>query len=292
MRTSKYSCVTILEVIGMVAVLLMTSAAAVIAADPTWNQTYLAAQRLDQRGQWPEALRTAKLALEKAKGAFGTDSLNVAKSQILLGDLWAERGKCMSAEMHYVKGIGLREKLLSPEHPSLVTPLTVLGDLYATQGKTEQAAFTYTRAITIGQWNDPASVGALVGLAGLSKAAGKQAETEILLNRALNLCETYAKYDGSLNLLAARTLNDLAELNSDRGNHRRAAECYHKALTALERGNSAEKLVTCSILTRLADAYTRYGSVALANNCRKRAMALYAKANGPTAARGLIQPEL
>lgn len=265
------------------------------AAEPTWNQTYVEAKKLDQQGEWAEALRTAKLALKKAEEVFGANSLNAAKSHTLLGDLWAQRGRMVSAEMHYVRGINLREKLLGPKHPSLVKPLTRLSDLYATHGKTDLAALTYSQAIEIGDRNgrsrDPSLAAALVGFAGIFRQNGNYEEAEGLLNRAMDLCDTYRKYHGSLNTLAVRALNDLAEIHRARSHFSQAADCYHRALTVLERENSADKLLMCSLLSSLADMHTENGSTFLAKDYHKRAKALYAAARGPTTAIGLAQSQ-
>jgi tetratricopeptide (TPR) repeat protein len=296
MKTSRSLSMTILISLLIAGSFLPAIGITALAAEPTWKQTYFEAKRLDGQGKWPEALRTAKLALEKAKGAFGDNSLNAAKSHILLGDLWAQRGKLVSAQMHYLRGIGLLERVFDPNHPILVTPLTLLGDLYATHGKPEQAALNYKKAIEscdcAGRSHDPNLARALIGFAGLCRSGGKHSEAEALLNRARDLCDTYAKYDRSLNMLAVRTLNDLAELHTTRGDYFRTAGCYSQALAIIERGNDANKLLTCTILTRLGDTHVNCGSTALARDYHKRAMALYAAARGPTATLGLTRPPL
>jgi tetratricopeptide (TPR) repeat protein len=293
MKTRKGVSLKILTGIGTAVILLLTMTIGSFAAGPTWNQTYLEAKKLGEQGKWAEALRTAKLALERAGVAFGADSLNAAKCDILLGDLWAQRGKFVSAQMHYLRGQNLLEKILGPNHPALIRPLTRLGDLYATHGKIDKAALTYAKVIetcdTNGRSHDPSLVGALIGTAGISRKEGNNAEAEACLNRAMALCDTYKKYDASLNVLAVRTLNDLAEIHSSRSHYSQAAECYHKALILLGSGYDADKLLTCSILTRLAEIHAKRGSTTLSRDYQKRAMALYALAKGPTATLGFNQ---
>ena len=288
MKTRKSVSLKILTGIGTVVIFLLTMTIGSFAAGPTWNQTYFEAKKLGEQGKWAEALRTAKLALERAGVAFGAESLNAAKSDILLGDLWALRGKFVSAQMHYLRGQNLLEKILGSNHPTLVGPLTRLGDLYATHGKIDKAALTYAKVIetsdTNGRSHDPSLTGALIGSAGISRKEGKNAEAEACLNRAMALCETYKKYDASLNVLAARTLNDLAEIHTSRSHFSKAAECYHKALIVLGTGHDGDKLLRCSILTKLAETHAKRGSTTLARNYHNRAMALNALVKGPTAA--------
>jgi tetratricopeptide (TPR) repeat protein len=293
MKTRENKLLRILASIGAVGVCLMVLAVDCFAAEPTWSQTYSEARKLDQQGQWADSLSTAKLALKKAEGAFGRNSLNAAKSHMLLGDLWAERGRSASAEMHYVRGINLREKVLGPEHPSLIEPLIRLSDLYATHGKTDLAAVTYAKAIEMsdrnGRSHDPSLAAALVGCAGISRRNGNFEEAEALLNRAMDLCNTYRKYDGTLNTLAVRSLYHLAEIHKGRSHFSQAADCYYRALTVLERDSNADKLLMCSILSRLADMHTEHGSTVLARDYDKRARALYAATRGPGTAIGIAQ---
>jgi len=264
-------------VVVAVSCLLITLSTA-FGNEPTWKDTSDDATRLAEKGKWSDALAAAKLSLKKAGQSFGKESLNAAKSHSLLGNLYARRGKFVSAENHYTRAVAIRAKVLGSYHPSLVQQETLLGDLYSANGRNEQAERQYAKALQVfantAQPYDPSALGALVGIAELQKRGGNQDQSEDMLNNILAVCSTYGKYDRSLHMLAVRSLADLGDIYGKRGQHLLAAGVYGKAFDALESRNNPDALLALTILTRLGDAYQSAGSPARAKAAFKRATAM------------------
>jgi tetratricopeptide (TPR) repeat protein len=256
----------------------------------TWIQTYTAAMKLDQQGNWPEARRTAQLALTKADYTFGRNSLNASKSHMLLGDLYAKRGKFTSAEMHYVSGIKIRDGLFGPNHVGAARPLTSLAEMYLSQGKLDQAGELFSKAISSRQGPDDHGVAkAMAGLAGLKAREGKLEESVAALNETLRLCQNAKKYSDELCPLGVRSLIDLAEVYMTQGKYLSAASSFGQALELLESPKRPDSRHVHSLLTRLGDAHRNAGSPALASNYYRRAIALHALERGPLTMMGMSQ---
>lgn len=256
----------------------------VVWAEPvaqTWSALYAQASDLGQQGNWPEALRTAKVALKKAEQTFGPDSLNASKSHVLLGNLYASRGKFVWGEIHFTKGIKIREQVLGSSHCSMVTPLASLAELYEAKGKKDLAENAYRKAIDVADHaegaDDPSVARALVGLSGLYKEVGAYGECEGLLTRAQAICERSVTHGKPLHALTVRILNGLADNYTSQGNYAKSADCYRKAIAILENGNETDRLLACTIHKRLGDTYVKAGTPALAGDSYKKAAALHAK---------------
>jgi tetratricopeptide (TPR) repeat protein len=270
--------------VALLAVTAASGSELVVWAAPetqTWSALYAQASDLGQQGNWPEALRTAKVALKKAEQTFGADSLNASKSHVLLGNLYASRGKFVWGEIHFTKGIKIREQVLGSSHPGMVRPLTSLAELYDAKGKKELAEVVYHQAIEIADTTEGADdvcvARALVGLSGLFKEKGTYAQCEPLLTRAQALCEQSGKYGKPLDALNVRILNFLADNYTRQGNYAKAGDCFRKTVAILENGNETDRLLVCTIHKRLGDLYVKAGTPTLASDSYKKAAALHAK---------------
>lgn len=267
----------------LLSVLLLPLASHATTPEQTWRQCYSEAVRLDEQGNWAEARRTAQLALRKAGYTFGRNSLNAAKSHILLGDLYAKRGKFSSAEMHYLNGIKIRDGLFGPNHVGTARPLTSLAEMYVSHGKLDQARISFSRAISARQGDDdPGAAKAIAGLAGLKARDGQLDESVALLNETLRLCQNAKKYSDELCPLGIRSLTNLAEIFMTQGKYVRAANYYGQALESLELTKRPHGLHIHSLLTRLGDAHRNAGSPTMASNYYRRAIAVHALERGPT----------
>jgi|GEM_PF-2205950 len=245
-----------------------------------WNVLRSEATRLDHQGDWPEALRTAKLALTKADVTFGPMSLQAAKSHILLGNLYAKRGKFVSAEIHYNKGIGLLSRLLGPEHPIVVRPMALLAALYEGKGRTMEAESAYHKAVVICEGSDAVDdttmVEALRGLARVSENAGRLPESEQLLVKALRTSERNAHSLRPSEPVTGLIMAELGDNHIKQGNVLQAIRYYKRAVTELERYKTDPVLV-CSVWNCLGKAYTQIGSSSLACDAFNRGAALRSK---------------
>ncbi|MBI4964591.1 MAG: tetratricopeptide repeat protein [Desulfomonile tiedjei] len=272
----------ILAAVTVLTILLLPLNIYAIAEGPTWKQTLAQAVNLKQQGDWADALREARTALTKAEQSFGRDSLNASKSHILLGELYAQRGKYPSAEIHYLKAIRIRNDLFGANHVSTIGPLTLLAESYANQGKPARAGEFFLRAVKAGQnADDPQTARALLGLAALKAGEGRHQDSVILFTKAFELCDRSSKYGEPLCLVAVRSLIGRSDVHMARGEYWRAATSYEKALGLLESKKHPDGLLMYSVLKRLGDAYRNAGSPTLASNYYRRAIAVQTRESGP-----------
>jgi len=248
--------------------------------EQTWNALRSEATKSDQQGDWAEALRTAKRALTKAEGTFGPASLNAAKSHIMLGNLYAKRGKSVSAEIHYSRGICLFARILGSNHPAMLRPLALLAAVYEGKGKTADAEDTYRKAVVISEKSAPVDdavkIEAFRGLSRMCELAGKSPESEQLLVKALQTCEHAASGVRGSVTLTGQILFDIGVSQVNQGNVAGAIQSYKKAIGSLDR-QAADPLLVCSVWDRLGQAYATIGSDALAADSFRRARALRSK---------------
>lgn len=267
---------------------VMVAAQAAHCLEPQWGspieQTSYAlraeATKLDQQGDWAEALRTAKRALTKAERTFGPASLNAAKSHIMLGNLYAKRGKSVSAEIHYNRGINLVARILGPDHPAMLRPLALLAAVYEGKGKNADAQNAYRKAVGICEKSAPVDdavkIEALRGLSRICAIAGMSQESEQLLAKALQTCEHAGCAVRNSVTLAGQILFELGECQAKQGNTSGAIQSYKKAIAALD-SQSADPYLVCSVWDRLGQAYVTIGSDSLAADSFRRARALRSK---------------
>ncbi len=118
------------------------------------NRRFLAAAaKRAKRGElrltrldYPGAAGHFKVAVELAR----TDEVRVLADYLMReGSALDDAGKYWEAEKSVDRALGIREKALGAEHPSVATTLNNLAVLYYKQGKFEEAARAFERIITI-----------------------------------------------------------------------------------------------------------------------------------------------
>ena len=265
-------------VVLALAICAPTVALGTMAPPPTCQKARQTAVTLYKQGRWPEALRMARTSLKRARLVFGAESLQAAKSHILVGDLYARRGKCMSAEMHYTRGANIIQKTLGNKAPALVRPLVALAALHQQKGAYDMAEYLYRKALLVNQGTTqpecPASAPALLGMASIYQREGRTTESRGYLGKVLAIYETYCKYDPSLDKIAVSALCGLGDMDSTASKYAQAAARYRRAAEILENGTSADLALLESIFARLGDCCKRSGSVTQARTAYQRADAL------------------
>ncbi len=245
---------------------------------PTCLEARQMAESLHEQGRWAEALGMAKTALDRANLVFGAESPQAAKSHILVGDLYARRGKSVSAEMHYTRGINIIKRTSGGNAPGLVRPLVALAALHQQKGTLDKAESLYRKALLVNQGATqpecPTSAPALLGMASLCQRDGRATESREYLGKLLAICDTYRKYDRSLDKMAVSALCGLGEIDSRDLKYAQAASCYQKAAKILENGTSSDLALLESIFTRLGECCEHSGSVTQARTAYQRADAL------------------
>jgi tetratricopeptide (TPR) repeat protein len=267
----------VLVVFGL-AVCAPTVALGTMIPPPTSQEARQMAVTLYEQGRWAEALNMAKIALERANLVFGADSLQTAKSHILVGDLYARRGKSVSAEMHYTRGINIIRRTSGGNAPGLVRPLVALAAVHQQKGALDKAEYFYKKALMVNQGvgrpECPTSAPALLGLASLCQREGRTTLARDCLGKALAIYGAYRKYDPSLDKMAISALCNLGEIDSRDSKYAQAASCYRRAAEILENGMSADLALLESIFVRLGDCCKNSGSATQARTAYQRADAL------------------
>ena len=101
-----------------------------------------------QRGDYTKAEKQFDRALKEAKES-GKRDRQLVESLHSLAELYKAQGRYAEAEPLYQRALGIREKVLGPEHPAVATILNNLAELYRTQGRYAQAEPLYKRALGI-----------------------------------------------------------------------------------------------------------------------------------------------
>jgi tetratricopeptide (TPR) repeat protein len=252
-------------------------------ADATWKELVNNSEQMNQNGSWSNALAYAKSALVRSEMVYGRRSLNTAKTHLLLAELYSEKGKFSSAEMHYAKAIGLLEDLFHKGHPSTIRPITGLAELCVVRGHSERAESLYRAAIASCNNSgilEPGSEAALVGLAGLYGKQAKYEEAKTLLQDATAVMDRSAKYDRSLDSLRVRAYSDMGEIFSREGKYSEAVNAFENALSAV--GNGPNFWLKPTILSKLSECHSKCGSYNLAKDAQKQALVSNSKIRGAT----------
>lgn len=269
--------IRVVLIVLVVAVCAPTVAWSAMSSPLTCQKARQMAVTLYEQGRWPEALSMAKAALDRANLVFGAGSLQAAKSHILLGDLYSRRGKLMSAEMHYARGINIIERTSGNKSPGLARPLVALAAVHQQKGAIDQAENLFKKALLVSDGPERlgrTSTPALLGLASLCQRDGRTNEARDYFGKALAIHSAYSKYDPSLDKMAVSALCSLGEMDSRDSKYAQAASCYRKAAQILENRTSGNLPLLESIFVRLGDCCKISGSVTEARTAYQRADAL------------------
>ncbi|MDC3984002.1 tetratricopeptide repeat protein [Polyangium jinanense] len=107
------------------------------------------AAKLRDRDHYDAAIFLAKSARTLLENGFGGPSDLSSTSSYILGTTYARKKDYPNAELELRRAIVSGEKLLSPHHLTLATPLQDLARLYAAKEDYAQAEAHYARAIDI-----------------------------------------------------------------------------------------------------------------------------------------------
>ncbi|MGD0128556.1 MAG: FxSxx-COOH system tetratricopeptide repeat protein [Terriglobia bacterium] len=233
---------------------------------------------------WPKCGRVLPHAQACASfvDEFGFEFAEAARLFNKAGYYLQERARYSEAEPLYQRALGIREKVLGPEHPGVATSLNNLAELYYAQGKYSEAEPLHERALGILEKalgpEHPHVASSLNNLAELYRAQGKYAEAEPLYQRALGIKE---KALGPDHPDVAAGLNNLAELYRAQGKYAEAEPLYQRALGIREKALEPEHPDVATSLNNLAELYRAQGKYAGAEPLYQRALGIKEKALEP-----------
>jgi tetratricopeptide (TPR) repeat protein len=199
-----------------------------------------------------------------------------------LGLLYAEQGKLADAEKMYIRALQGKEKVLRPDHTSILDTVDNLGSLYKDQGKLAEAEKMYIRALqgrekALGP-DHTSTLDTVNNLGSLYKYQGKLAEAEKMYIQVLQGKEKALGPDHTLSL---STVNNLGNVYADQGKLAKAERMYIQALQGYEKALGPDHTSTLSTVNNLGLLYTDQGKLAEAEEMYIRALQGKEKALGP-----------
>jgi tetratricopeptide (TPR) repeat protein len=194
-----------------------------------------AANELMRRGQWDEAERMYRLALEADPGCM---------------EAVAGLGRAAVQQGHYAEAVPLLER--ATKLPSQIIPaFQALGDAYAATGDVDRAAAAYRQAVAMA----PENLESRLSLARSLTDIGEYSEAEDLCTRSMRM----AREDP---VALSHVHQTLGEVYSRKGNSPAAMSSYYKAAELNPRDEDVTRgLANCAIRAGLyaeaAAAYTK-----------------------------------
>ena len=191
-------------------------------------------------------------------------------------------GDYAGAEPLFWRALGINEKTLGMDHPSVATNLTNLAALLQARGDYPGAEALFRRSLAISEKalgaDHPDVTTNLHGLAVLLQAKGDYAGAEVLFRRALAIDEKALEPDDP-NM--ATSLNNLAVLLEARGDYTEAEPLYRRALAIDEKVLGPDHPEVANTLNNLAVLLEARGDYTEAEPLYRRALAIDEKALRP-----------
>ncbi|KAJ5313618.1 uncharacterized protein N7443_000502 [Penicillium atrosanguineum] len=199
-----------------------------------------------------------------------------------LGNLFKDQGRLKEAEEIYQRALIGKEKVLGPDHTSILNTVHNLGDLYSDQWKLKEAEEIYQRALAgYEKALGPHHTSTLItvnNLGNLYSNQGNLKEAEEMYQRAL---VGYEKALGSHHTSTLDTVNNLGNLYSNQGKLEEAEKMYQRALIGYEKALGPHHTSTLITVNNLGLFYKDQGKLEEAEEIYQRALTGYEEAFGP-----------
>jgi tetratricopeptide (TPR) repeat protein len=198
------------------------------------------------------------------------------------GSALQHAGDLGAARPWYERALGVRERVLGPDHPDTAASLNNLAILLRAQGELAAARPLFERALEINERvlgpDHPATALCLNNLARLLQDQGELAAARPLFERALQLRERMLGPDHPD---TAQSLNNLACLLQDQGVLVPALSLYERALKIRERVLGPHHPATATSLNDLANLLQDQGEPVAARLLMERALTIRERVLGP-----------
>ena len=233
-----------------------------------WEELTGAGKRSLAQGddaQAEEHFRAAVALAERLPNA----QLQVAHTLECLARLKFRQQRHPEAQELFRRALGIQERTLGPEHPSVTPTLNGLAAVYAAGGRHAEAEGILRRALAAAE-QDPAAnhrelTSTLNALARHHFRQQQFAEAEPLLLRLLDLKQEVGKDNPEV----AAVLTSLAALRSALGRHDHAEQLLRRALAIREAMPSPNEAAVAMLRGKIADALAAQGRAADAATARK-----------------------
>ena len=200
---------------------------------PQWEQTIVAGKRAVAQGDDARAEALFREAVSHAE-RLSNGQQQLAHALECLARLKFRQQQHDEAEELFRRGLGVQERSLGPEHPSVASTLNGLAAVYTARGRHSEAEGVLRRALAAADRDEGANHRELtITLNALAKhhfRLAEFAEAEPLLLRLLALKQETGKDNPEV----AAVLTSLAALRSALGRHDHAEQLLRKALSIRE----------------------------------------------------------
>lgn len=284
-RNSKRIATATLTLVA--ALTLSSSASPVFSADDrAWNKYTESGARAFEANNFGQAEKMFQLALKEAE-KFGPNDIRLATSLTNVGVIHNFRGNPGKAEPLFEHAIKIKQKVLGPDNPDVVSAVCKLCQFYIGRGNYAKSDNLAQKIITFGnrKVHELNQVqGSFKTLIDFYQEHPEFESAERLLKQAENLTE---KESANQNLELAVLLDRLAtsykEASDTSGNKSRLAhaeQLYKNALELRQRTLVSDHGAVAQSLENLAKLYVAQEKYSLAEPLFKKALAISEKSGG------------
>jgi len=247
-------------------------------ATQQWNIAFV----LDQQGQYAEAEKVYRGALQEYRRARGEEDKDVLTLRNNLAVVFDDQGKYADAETEDRAVIKLEEKVLGAEHPTTLLSRSNLALVFDDQGKyadaeTEDRAVIKLEEKVLGP-EHPQTIDSRSGLATVLDDQGKYAEAETEYREVIRLQE---KVLGPEHPQTIDSRSGLANALDDEGKYAEAETKYREVIRLQEKVLGPEHPQTVDSRSGLANALDDQGKNAEAETEYRAVIKLEDKVLGP-----------
>jgi len=233
-------------------------------------------------GQYIDAQRYLSRALELRTQILAPDSIGIAITVALVGDVYEKMGDYDKAFEHHRRALALAEKALGPEHPDLVYHLYNVGLGLEVSGEFDAARPFLERALAIAEKSlgaeHPEVATALANLGNLDIDQGRFDDARRRFERALRL--TTAVH-GPNHPSVAVAHGNMGRLLWVQGKYDESWEEHQRSLAIFERAYGRDHPEVAIAVSNLGGLAQERGDYDRAQKLYERALGIWQKAHGP-----------
>ncbi|KAJ4331909.1 hypothetical protein N0V87_008802 [Didymella glomerata] len=190
-------------------------------------------------------------------------------------------GQYSAAESTHRQSLSIRAKVLTPEHPTMLTSMSNLAQALSGQGKYAEAEEIHRKTLQLTEKvlgeEHPHTLASMSNLAQALSGQGKYAKAEEMHRETLRLTEKVLgeEHPGTLT-----SMSNLAQALSGQGKYAEAEEMHHKTLQLREKVSGEEHPHTLTSMSNLALALSGQGKYAQAEEMHQKTLRLGEKVSG------------
>ena len=205
-----------------------------------------------QSGEYEKSEKTFQQALE-----IGQSQLNDATTRSSLGELYMDAGRFAEAEPLLRAAMEVRRKVLSPDHPLLISSLSDLALLLYYQGAMAEALALDRELVSLREGNSDGDAAdtarAYNNMADVLRALQNYPEAESAYLRTVSILETQLGPDHPD---VATAICNLGALYAQQRDYPRAIQRYSRALSIREKALGASHPLTLEAVANLAEVHS------------------------------------